>query len=91
MPRQKSGAPTYRYHISGQGRVALGGWDFLLGEFDSPQSKAKYYALLAVYNANGKKMPDDAALRHADAPVTAGCVTAEFREYAEGGDVARCD
>jgi integrase len=83
MPRQKSDAPAYRYHISGQGRVTLDGRDFLLGEFDSPQSKAKYYALLAEYNANGKKMPDDTPLRHADAAVTVRCVTAEFRQHAD--------
>jgi len=57
MPRQKSDAPAYRYHISGQARVTLEDKDFLLGEYDSPQSKAKYYALLAQYNANGKKAP----------------------------------
>ncbi len=57
MARQRIDAPAYRYHISGQARVTLAGKDFFLGKFGSPESKAKYYALLAEYNANGKRVP----------------------------------
>ena len=83
MPRPRSDAPAYRYHISGQARVTLDGKDFFLGEFDTPQSKAKYYALLAEYNANGKRMPKDTATHQAEAPITVQCVTAEYREHIE--------
>ncbi|TWU27924.1 tyrosine-type recombinase/integrase [Novipirellula artificiosorum] len=83
MPRPKVDAPAYRYHISGQARVTLDGRDFFLGEYDSPESKAKYFTLLAEYNANGKTMPIATPRQLADAPVTVRCITAEFREYIE--------
>ncbi len=81
MARQKSDAPSYRYHISGQARVTLDGRDFLLGEYNSPGSKAKYYALLAEYNANGKRAPEIASTLLAKSPITVRSVTAEYREY----------
>lgn len=83
MPRKKSSTPTYQYHTSGQARVFLDGRYFYLGEHDSPASYAKFYALLATYHENGKRMPDDAPDRVADAPVTIRCLTAEFREHAK--------
>jgi integrase len=80
MPRNRASMPAYRYHISGQARVTLDGKDFYLGEFDSPESKARYFALLAEYNENGKRAPEvDQHL--SDAPITVQCVTAEFREH----------
>lgn len=83
MPREKSSTPTYQYHTSGQARVYLDGRYFYLGEYDSPASYAKFYALLATYMKNGKSMPEDALDRVADAPVTVRCLTAEFREHAK--------
>ena len=70
--------PAYRYHISGQARVTLDGKDFYLGEYDTPASRAKYFALLAEYNANGQRAPSD-SVHLANAPITVRCVTAEYR------------
>ncbi len=81
MARQKSDAPSYRYHISGQACVTLDGRDFLLGEYNSPASKAKYYALLAEYNANGKRASEIEPTQLSKSPITVGCVTAEYREH----------
>lgn len=60
MPRPKSTAPAYCFHIGGQARVALDGKTYYLGTHGSKESWAKYYALLAEYNANGQKMPETA-------------------------------
>lgn len=84
MPRKKSDQPGYRYHVSGQAVVTFCGQNFYLGDYDSPKSKAKYYALLAECNANGKSAPPAAETHQADRPVTVRCVTAEFREHANG-------
>lgn len=61
MPRAKSAQPAYQFHFSGQARVTLDGKDFYLGKHSSPESYAKYYALLAEYNANGRKAPQPPA------------------------------
>ena len=82
MPRKKSHAPAYRYHISGQARVDLDGRTYYLGPYDTPESHARYHALLATYNANGHRMPDETPTHQIDAPVSIRCVTAEFREHA---------
>ncbi len=81
MPRSKSDQPGYRYHVSGQAVVTFCSKNFYLGEYDSPDSKAKYYALLAEYNANGKVSAPEGDEHQADAPITVRCVTAEFREH----------
>ncbi|WP_413430906.1 tyrosine-type recombinase/integrase [Crateriforma spongiae] len=83
MPRKRSTAPGYRYHVSGQAVVTLDGRNFYLGEHGSPQSWAKYYALLAEYNANGQRMPEQVETHKSDQPVTVRCLTAEFREHAK--------
>jgi len=80
MPRPKSTAPAYCFHIGGQARVALDGKTYYLGTHGSKESWAKYNALLAEYNANGQKMPETANLRLADSPITVRCVTGEFRQ-----------
>lgn len=80
MPRQRAAMPAYRYHISGQARVTLDGQDFYLGEYDSPESQVRYYALLAEYTANGKRAPRGET-RLDNAPIIVQCVTAEFREH----------
>ncbi|MEM9366390.1 MAG: tyrosine-type recombinase/integrase [Planctomycetota bacterium] len=57
MPRNRSEQPAYSYHVSGQARVRLGGKVYYLGKHGMPDSYARYYALLAEYNANGKQPP----------------------------------
>ena len=57
MARPRSPQPAYQYHVSGQAKVRLGHDDFYLGKHGTPESYARYYALLAEYNANGKVAP----------------------------------
>lgn len=83
MPRQNSATPTYLYHVSGQARVYLDGRYFYLGEHDSPESYARFYALLSIYIENGKKVPADATSDLADSPITVRCVTSQYREHAK--------
>lgn len=58
MPRPKSQQPAYGFHPSGQARVVLDGKQFYLGKHGTPESYARYFALLAEYNANGQKAPE---------------------------------
>ncbi|GAA4465475.1 site-specific integrase [Novipirellula rosea] len=80
MPRPKKAMPDYRYHVSGQAVVTLDGSDFYLGEYDSPESRAKYFALLSEYNSNGLKAPDKPK-RQIEQTLTVRCVTGEFRQH----------
>lgn len=57
MPRPKSNQPAYRFHVSGQARVELDGRTFYLGQHGSPESYARYYGLLATFNAHGLTVP----------------------------------
>ena len=81
MARPKSTAPAYTYHISGQACVRLDGKDFYLGKHGTPESYARYHALLAEYNANGMKAPgDDQTPTHqAETSILVKHVTADFR------------
>ena len=78
MPRPRSTQPAYQFHYSGQARVILCGQDFYLGKHGSPESFARYYALLAEYNANGKQLPAQPQ-RQAEAVIRVRDVTADFR------------
>lgn len=92
MPRKRSTEPGYRYHVSGQAVVTLDGRNFYLGPHDTPESRAKYYALLHVYNSNGLRMPEDVETHKQDQPVTVRCLTAQYRAHAEkkfAGDASR--
>jgi len=90
MPRNRSEQPAYQYHVSGQAKVRLGSKDFYLGKHGTPESYAKYYSLLAEYNANGieppKSLPDevggdssDSSVRMADDLILVKHITADFR------------
>lgn len=57
MPRSRSEQPGYQYHTRGQAKVKLGPKVFYLGKHGTPESYARYYSLLAEYNANGKVPP----------------------------------
>ncbi|MDE0867087.1 MAG: site-specific integrase [Rubripirellula sp.] len=83
MPRPRSTQPKYQFHISGQARVELDYQVFYLGPHDSPESRARYHELLAIYNANGQRMPKDTPTHLIDAPVTVRTITGEFREHAK--------
>ncbi|MCS7466114.1 site-specific integrase [Stieleria sp. ICT_E10.1] len=80
MARPRSKMPAYRYHVSGQAVVTLAAKDFYLGEYDSPESRARYFSLLAEYNSNGQQAPGQPQ-RQAETPITVRCVTGEFREH----------
>jgi integrase len=83
MGRERTNQPAYRSHASGQARVRLGGVEYYLGKYDSPESWAKYHSLIAEYRANGKQAPEKPAkgnaVRKADEPVLVRHVTADFR------------
>ncbi len=49
--------PKYRKHASGQARVTLGGQDFLLGPFNSPESHEAYRRLIAEWAARPANLP----------------------------------
>ena len=57
MPRPKLEQPAYLFHVADNARVRLCGKDFYLGEYGSKESYARYHALRAEYNANGKCCP----------------------------------
>ena len=46
--------PSYRRHATGQATVRLGGRDFYLGTYESPESREKYYRFLAAWVAEGR-------------------------------------
>jgi integrase len=83
MPRAKVTQPAYQYHVSGQAKVRLGYRDFYLGKHGTPESYARYYALLAEYNANGKSVPEPEDVKKpaqlADDVIRIKHVTADFR------------
>ncbi len=82
MGRPKKSMPDYRYHVSGQGVVELSGKTYYLGPHDSPESRAKYFALLQLYNEYGLSIPEQHSIAHQkDVPISVRCVTAEFREH----------
>ena len=82
MARKKSEQPAYQYHMSGQAKVRLDGKDFYLGKHGTPESYARYYSLLAEYNANGKKAPGDSKsdqpTHQADTVILVSHITADF-------------
>ena len=82
MPRPKSPAPAYQFHVSGQAVVRLDYQDFYLGKHGTPESYSRYYGLLAEYNANGKKAPQFDAVQSvhlADTAIQVKQITADFR------------
>ena len=84
MARSRKSQPAYQYHVSGQARVTLGGKDFYLGKHNSPESLARYYSLLAEYNANGKQTPEvpeapPGETHQADAVILVKHIVADYR------------
>lgn len=68
--------PSYRRHKpTGQARVTLGGKDFYLGKFGTPESKREYDRLIGEYVANGGIVPGDR--------LTLVELTAAFKEFAK--------
>jgi hypothetical protein len=68
--------------VSGQAVVRLDHKDFYLGKHGTAESYARYYALLAEYNANGLKAPasPQPAERLAETPILIKHITADFRQ-----------
>ncbi len=58
MARQKSCAPSLRYHLSGQAVVTIDGRDFYLGKHGSPEAFARYAVLISDYQANSLSLPE---------------------------------
>ena len=67
MPRSHHKTPTYRQHSSGLAVVTLPDVatgrrrDFMLGEFNSPESRARYHELIAAWEQRGRRLPDSPA------------------------------
>jgi integrase len=86
MPRlRQDQAPAYRLHRqSGQAIVTLSGRDFLLGLFGTPDSRRRYYDLLAKWEANGRRPihltePVDPVVASVERPVTVGELVTLFK------------
>jgi integrase len=72
--------PTYRKHSSGQARVTLGGKDYLLGTYGSPQSHEAYRRLIAEHLENSKALDRDGR----DAPpLTVNELLLKYWEFAD--------
>lgn len=83
MPRKKSSKPNYVYHVSGQARVYLDGRYFYLGEYDSPESHARFFALCDQYSKNGQSIPEEVDTSpDPNSEITVRCVTASYRAFA---------
>ena len=54
MPRPKNLLPQYRKHSSGQARGTINGRDYLLGPYDTKDSKREYDRLVAEFLASGR-------------------------------------
>jgi len=68
---RKPKSPAPRYHLSCHSVVTIAGRDFYLGPYDSPESIARYAALIAVYQNNGLKLPDGFEFATVDPQVAA--------------------
>lgn len=60
MPRRSISYPA-RPHATGQARVKLGGKEFYLGKHGTPESRVRFYRLLAEYTASGVVAAGEAA------------------------------
>lgn len=83
MGRPRKTQPGYRYHAaSRQAVVTFNGKNFFLGEFESPQSYARYYALCHEYLTSGFQTPVSQEGGEKSV-VTVADVAAEARAWAD--------
>lgn len=81
MPRLTRRHPAYRLHkASGQAIVTLGGQDFYLGPHDTKASRDEYDRLIAVWLANGRRLPAPAEDRP---PPTVAEIILSYWRFAE--------
>jgi integrase len=91
MPRLSHSLPAVRHHKpSGRARVRIGGKDFWLGRYGSPEAQARYDDLIARYLAAGRTAPAPPTVETPAAAVppppgatTVTVLVAEFWEWAE--------
>ncbi len=58
--RRRNHSPSYRLHKPrNRAVVTIDGRDYYLGEYGSPESRAEYDRLIALWLANGRRMPAD--------------------------------
>ena len=80
MPQLTNRTPSYRRHKkSGQAIVTLSGKDHYLGPYASRSRKTEYDRLVAIWLANGRRLPTSAS---GGADLTVTEVIAAFWEYA---------
>lgn len=79
MPRlSETSVPAYRLHRqSGQAIVTLSGRDFLLGKYNSKESKTEYQRRIAEWLAAGRQLPTDPGA------ITIAEVVVAFRKHAK--------
>lgn len=80
--------PTYRHHKgSGQAVVTIGGRDYYLGRYGSPESRAEYDRLIAEWLAHGRSLPRSASGSVAD--LTVNELLLAYLRFADGYYVKR--
>lgn len=57
MIRTNARVPNHGRHASGQAVVRLGGKDFYLGRFGTPEAQAQYDTLIAEWLSRGRTLP----------------------------------
>ncbi len=57
MARPRASEPQMRHHLSGQAAVSIGGKDFYLGKWGSPEASARHAYLIAETKRNGCLSP----------------------------------
>jgi integrase len=84
MPRLTRKIPAYRHHKARDlAVVTLGGQDFYLGIFGSPESKAQYDRLIGEWLAAGRHAPPKGR-SEADAGLTVDEVIVRYWSFASG-------
>jgi integrase len=82
MPRLVNRTPSYRLHKSdGRAVVTIGGRDIFLGKYNSPESRAEYDRLIAIWLAAGRRLPGPTNGASADLSVNE--LTLRFWRHAE--------
>ncbi len=83
MPRLVKKTPAYRHHKSdGRAVVTINGQDIYLGRYNSPESRAEYDRLIAVWLTSGRCLP--ATTSEASYALTVNELILSFWLHAEG-------
>lgn len=86
MPRRKNTLPKYRLHqASGHARTQIGGKEFWLGKFDSPESRRLYDELIAQWLQEGRptnwRIESEDETAKPNSPITVNELVALYAEH----------